>query len=95
MVGNSLFDSGCWEDWDGVLYLSVSSYFPYSLSIKSFRPIRQFIDDISPFFGFVPEEELTLRQFRALCFGAERVPGHRGGNLCTTLLVMATVIGVE
>ena len=37
--------------------------------LPSYPP--QFIDDISPFFGFVPEEELALRQFLALCLGAE------------------------
>ena len=84
--------------------LLASSLFPVQLVnqvLPSYPP--QFIDDISPFFGFVPEEELTLRQFLALCLGAEHgfqgigvetcVPrfggdGHGGGSKVLYLLQM-------
>ena len=49
-----------------------SSLFPVQFVnqiLPSYPP--QFIDDISPFFEFVPKEELALRQFLALCLGAE------------------------
>lgn len=46
--------------------------FPVQLVNQIFSSYpSQFIDDISPFFGFVPEEELTLRQFLALGLGTE------------------------
>ena len=46
--------------------------FPVQLVNQIFSSYpSQFIDNISPFFGFVPEEELTLCQFLALGLGTE------------------------
>ena len=46
--------------------------FPVQLVNQIFSSYpSQFIDDISPFFGFVPKEELTLCQFLALGLGTE------------------------
>ena len=46
--------------------------FPVQLVNQIFSSYpSQFIDNISPFFGFVPEEELALSQFLALRFGTE------------------------